>query len=225
MVRTEDMYGGTTECLEKIGEDMSFQYSSFTTDADLEQAIIPGKTKFVWLEAMSNPTLKIVDIEKVCVVARKYNAIVVVDNTFLSPMGLKPLQLGAHIVLHSVTKYINGHSDVVMGVVAMNDGSLYKRLHSVQTREGAVPSPFDCFLASRGLRTLALRMQRHEENARAMAEMLESHNMVSRVLYPGLKSHPQHEIAKKQLQCYSGMVCFVLIMACTRRSHFRDGGR
>lgn len=163
----------------------------------------------IWLETPTNPTLRLVDIKAIAdIVSKLPGVILVVDNTFLSPYFQSPLQLGAHIVVHSVTKYINGHCDVVMGVLATNDDALFTKLKFLQNSIGAVPSPFDCYLAQRGLKTLHLRMKRHDENASAVAQFLESSPHVERVIYPGLPSHPQHELAKRQQRGFGGMITF-----------------
>ena len=164
----------------------------------------------MWLETPTNPTLKIVDIAALSEAAHKLGLIVVVDNTFASPYLQSPLDLGADIVMHSVTKYIGGHSDVVMGVLATNSLDLYTRLKFLQNSIGAVPAPFDCYMAHRGLKTLPLRMREHCKNAQAVAEFLEAHPAVERVIYPGLVSHPQHELAKRQMRGFGGMITFFL---------------
>lgn len=206
VIRADDLYGGTTSLLDKLRDMAYFAVDDFSSVEELEEIIIPGKTKLLFLESLSNPLLKVADVSKISSIARKHGVVSVVDNTFVTPVGMNALKFGADIVLNSVTKYINGHSDVVMGVLALNNESLHAKLSAVQREEGSVPGPFDCFLANRGLKTLAIRMRRHEENALRLATLLESHYMVTKVLYPGLKSHPQHELAKKQMSCYSGMV-------------------
>lgn len=172
-----------------------------TDPAKLLAAIKP-ETKMIWLESPTNPTLKMVDIQAVCAIAKSKGIITLVDNTFMSPYFQNPLALGADVVLHSVTKYLNGHSDVVMGVLACNDEELAKRLRYLQNALGAVPSPFDCYLAMRGMKTLHVRMREHERNAIAVAEFLQAHPKVQRVVYPGLKSHPQHELAKVRVYAF-----------------------
>jgi len=166
------------------------------------------KTKMIWIETPTNPTLKIVDIQHIATIAKKQHKdiLVVVDNTFLSPYFQKPLDLGADLVVHSVTKYINGHCDVVMGVAVGRDDGLRTRLKFIQNAIGAVPSPFDSFLALRGVKTLHLRMRQHEQNAMEIAKHLASSDKVEKVCYPGLLSHPQHEIAKKQMTGFGGMI-------------------
>jgi cystathionine gamma-lyase len=162
----------------------------------------------VWIETPTNPTLRIIDIEAVAKHAHAHGAYLVVDNTFMSPYFQNPLSLGADIVVHSVTKYINGHSDVVMGVAVTNDTEIYERLKFLQNSLGAVPSAFDSFLARRGLMTLEVRMKRHEENAIRIAEFLSKNTHIEEVIYPGLASHPQHELAKRQQRGFGGMLSF-----------------
>jgi len=164
----------------------------------------------VWLETPTNPTLKLLDIKAICEEAHKRDIFVVVDNTFMSPYFQQPISLGADIAVHSVTKYINGHSDVVMGVLATNSEDLYTRLKFLQNSIGAVPSPFDCYLALRGVKTLAIRMKQHTNNAIQVANFLEKHSKIEKVIYPGLPSHPQHELAKRQMTGFGGMITFFL---------------
>ncbi len=170
------------------------------------------ETKLIWIESPTNPTLRITDIQAIsaAVHAVRPECIVVVDNTFMTPVNQRPLDLGADLVVHSVTKYLNGHCDVVMGMAVMNSETLYARLKFLQNAIGAIPSPFDCWLASRGLKTLAVRMAAHERNAQAVAQFLCSHPKVSTVHYPGLKTHPQHSIACKQQSGFGGMISFEL---------------
>jgi len=210
VISIDDVYGGTQRYFRKTVSptyNITFDFVDFNDTQLLESKITP-KTKLLWLETPTNPTLKISDIAEVSKVAKKHNLLLVVDNTFMSPYFQNPLDHGADIVMHSITKYINGHSDVVMGVVATSDDAVYEKLRFIQNGVGAVPSPFDSYLALRGLKTLHVRMQKHEKNAQVIAEFLESHNNVEKVYYPGLKSHPQHEIAKKQLHGYGGMITF-----------------
>eukprot|EP00753_Platysulcus_tardus_P014209 PLAT4216.1.p2 GENE.PLAT4216.1~~PLAT4216.1.p2 ORF type:complete len:433 (+),score=209.55 PLAT4216.1:43-1299(+) len=206
----DDVYGGSQRYFRRIvkptmGIDCTFLDMS---DMDVLDAAFTERTKLVWLETPTNPTLKITDIAAVAEVAHKHGAILVVDNTFMTPYFQQPLKLGADLVVHSVTKYINGHSDVVGGIIALNDESNYERLRFIQNGLGAVPSPFDCFMTLRGIKTLAVRMDRHESNATAVAKMLEAHDLVDRVIYPGLPSHPQYELAKKQMSGFGGMITF-----------------
>ncbi|BDD57875.1 cystathionine gamma-lyase cys3 [Monascus purpureus] len=199
VVSVSDVYGGTHRYFTKVasahGVDVTF---SPTIEVDVEKLIRPNQTKLVWIETPSNPTLGLVDIENVAAVAHRHGITVVVDNTFLSPYIQNPLDHGADIVVHSVTKYINGHSDVLMGVAAFNSEELKERLTFLQNAIGAVPSPFDCWLAHRGLKTLHLRAREATKNATAVAQALKSSPHVIFVNYPGLDSHPQRRIALKQ---------------------------
>jgi cystathionine beta-lyase/cystathionine gamma-synthase len=173
-------------------------------------AALRPETKLVWLETPSNPMLKVFDIEAVCALAAKHGAVSVVDNTFATPVIQKPLALGATAVVHSSTKYLNGHSDVVGGFVMTRDDAFAARLRFLQNAIGAVPSPFDCFLVLRGLKTLHVRVERHAQNAAKIAAWLRDHRDVARVYYPGLKDHPQYAIAQKQMALPGGMISFVL---------------
>lgn len=214
VVCVDDVYGGTQRLFRRIAAPASgleFDFVDFNKEGALEAAIRPdGKTKLIWLETPTNPTLKLLDIRKTAEIAHRHKCIFVVDNTFMSPYFQNPLDLGADIVLHSCTKFINGHSDVVMGALLLNDAELYQRLKFLQNGMGAVPSPFDCFLVLRGLKTLHLRMSAHQQNAFKLALFLESHSKVERVIYPGLPSHPQHELAKKQMKGFGGMITIFL---------------
>lgn len=211
VVCMDDVYGGTRRQFSRITSrhGLSFTYVDFSLEGALEAAIT-DKTKLAWLETPTNPLLKITDIAKVASIAKKHNLIFVVDNTFMSPYFQNPLELGADIAVHSVTKFINGHSDVVMGVLAVNKKELHDELKFLQNGIGSVPSAFDCFLALRGAKTLHIRMREHERNATKIATWLESHPKIDRVVYPGLPSHPQHELAKKQMKGFGGMVTFFL---------------
>lgn len=208
----DDVYGGTNRYFNRVLAPFAGikpVFVDFNEEGAFEKAF-NEKTKLVWIETPTNPTLKIFDIRAVAEKAHASQLIVVVDNTFASPYFQRPLDLGADIVMHSVTKYLNGHSDVVMGIVATNRDDLYTRLKYLQNAVGCIPSPFDSFLAIRGTKTLHVRMQRHEENAKKIATFLEGHPKVQRVLYPGLPSHPQHELAKKQMSGFSGMITFFI---------------
>jgi cystathionine gamma-lyase len=211
VVVTEDVYGGTyrlfNRCLDRFGLD--FNYVDMTDPAKVEDAIGRG-ADMVWIETPTNPLLEIVDIRAVADLAHAKNpeALVVVDNTFAGPYFQRPLELGADLVVYSTTKYISGHSDVIGGALLANEGDLLDRLKFLQRTVGATPGPFDCFLVIRGTKTLHLRMERHQENALAVARYLEGHDLVDRIIYPGLKSHPQHELAKKQMSGFSGMLSF-----------------
>jgi cystathionine beta-lyase/cystathionine gamma-synthase len=177
--------------------------------ADYEQAIRPD-TRLVWLESPTNPLLRLADIQAVAEIAHRHGALLVVDNTFASPYFQQPLLLGADIVLHSTTKYINGHSDVIGGAVITNNTEVYEALKFYQNAAGAVPGPFDAWLTLRGAKTLAVRMRQHEENASAVAQYLTEHARVERVYYPGLETHPDHTLAKRQMKGFGGMVSFQL---------------
>ena len=207
----EDMYGGTYRLIKEIFEPYSITFT-FTDFADIEQinkSFLPS-TKMVWIETPTNPTLKIFDIGAISELSHKKNAIVVVDNTFLSPFFQKPLLLGADIVVHSTTKYINGHSDIIGGAVILNSSELFKRIQLVQKSIGAVPSPFDSWLTLRGVKTLAIRMKQHELNAFQVARFLKNQPNVLEVFFPGLETHPGYEIAKKQMTGFGGVVSFKL---------------
>ena len=180
------------------------------TNPQALERYIKGNTKLVWLESPSNPLLKLIDIEAIASIAKKKNILIAVDNTFATPFFQKPLKLGADIVMHSATKYLNGHSDVIGGALVTNNKELYDKLQFLQNAVGAVPGPFDCFLVLRGIKTLAIRMERHEQNAIKIAQFLENHPKVRRVIYPGLKSHPQHELARKQMSGFGGIITFFI---------------
>lgn len=211
VVAGDDLYGGTFRIFTKVAAQRGIEFSFVNVgdEAALREAMRP-ETRIVWFESPTNPMMRVVDIAQVARVAHEYGALAAVDNTFLSPYFQRPLELGADIVMHSMTKYLNGHSDVVMGALMLNDEETYERLKFLQNAVGAVPGPFDCFLVLRGLKTLAVRMQRHAENALRVAEYLEAHPKVERVLYPGLPSHPQHEIALRQTDGHGGMLTFLL---------------
>jgi cystathionine gamma-lyase len=209
VVVPEDMYGGTFRLIKEVFEPVNIKFT-FTDFTDLElirESFLPA-TKMIWIETPTNPTLKIFDIQAISEISHEKNALVVVDNTFLSPYFQKPLQLGADIVVHSTTKYINGHSDVIGGAIVLNDAELYKRIHLLQKSVGAVPSPFDSWLTLRGVKTLAIRMRQHEQNAFCVAEFLQQQPNVEKVFFPGLETHPGHAIAKKQMTGFGGVVSF-----------------
>jgi cystathionine gamma-lyase len=212
VITVDDVYGGTNRYFNRVAtpaNNMSFSMVDFCAPGAIEAAITP-KTKLMWIETPTNPTLKVVDIRNAARIAKQHNIICVVDNTFASPYLQNPLDLGADIVVHSVTKYLGGHSDCVMGVLATNREDIYTKLKFLQNAIGAVPAPFDCYMALRGVKTLHLRMRQHCSNAMAVAKFLESHPLVDRVLYPGLPSHPQHNIAKSQMRDFGGMVTFFI---------------
>ncbi|KAJ3117628.1 hypothetical protein HK098_006143 [Nowakowskiella sp. JEL0407] len=211
IVSVNDVYGGTFRYFTKVAKNngVSATFVDLFDPISITNAIRPN-TKLVWIETPTNPTLRLVDIETVAKLAHTANPeiIVVVDNTFMSPYFQKPLNLGADIVVHSVTKYINGHSDAIMGIALLNSEKIYNDLKFLQNAIGGVPSAFDCYLAHRGLKTLHLRMRQHEKNAMAVARFLESSPYVTSTIYPGIESHPQHELAKKQQSGFGGMVSF-----------------
>jgi len=207
----DDVYGGTFRLFDKVLKRYALEsdFIDLTNPQSLER-YITSNTKLVWLESPSNPLLKLIDIEAVAHIAKKKNILIAVDNTFATPFFQKPLKLGADIVMHSTTKYLNGHSDVIGGALVTNNKELYDKLQFLQNAAGAVPGPFDCFLVLRGIKTLAVRMERHAGNAMKIAQFLEGHPKVRRVIYPGLRSHPQHELAKKQMAGFGGIITFFI---------------
>jgi cystathionine gamma-lyase len=203
--------GGTYRLFTTVFKDIHDFVFIDTTDAKLvEQTIKKHKAEVLWLETPTNPLLKITDLEKVCGVAKKHGVQTFVDNTFMSPYFQRPLKLGADVVVHSMTKYINGHSDVVGGCMMTNSKKFRDQIFTLQNSIGPSMSPFDSWLVLRGIKTLAIRMKAHEENAMKVAEFLEKNKKVESVVYPGLKSHPQHAIAKKQMLGHGGMITFFL---------------
>lgn len=206
-----DAYGGTFRLISKVWEPLGFPWSAVDlTDIDGLAANWPSDTRLVWLETPTNPLLTCVDIESIAELAHSRGALVVVDNTFATSYLQQPLTLGADIVVHSATKYLGGHSDVVGGFLALNDNTLADRIRFTQNAAGAVPAPFDCYLVLRGVKTLAVRMERHCSNARAIVDMLLGHSAVDGVLYPQLPDHPGHAAAAKQMRDFGGMVSFTL---------------
>lgn len=209
VIAMDDVYGGTYRLFERVrrrSAGLDFSWVDLSDVTAFEAAIRPD-TKMVWIETPTNPLLKLVDIEQIAAAARKRGLIVVVDNTFCSPIIQRPLELGAHIVMHSATKYLNGHSDIVGGMAVVgSDIELADKMAFLQNAVGGVQGPFDSFLALRGLKTLHLRMKAHCENAAALAEWLHAHPAVEKVTYPGLKSHPQHDLAVRQMHGFGGMV-------------------
>jgi cystathionine gamma-lyase len=220
IVAMDDMYGGTFRLFDKVlkHDGFEFSYVDLTEVANFEKAIQPN-TKMVWLETPTNPTLKLTDISAICKIAKAKNILVAVDNTFMSPYFQRPLELGADLVVHSATKYIGGHSDMVGGVAVTNDGKIAERMAFLSNSMGGIQGPFDSYMALRSLKTLPIRMKAHAENAIQVAEFLESHPKVARVVYPGLKSHPQHDLAQKQMSGYGGMITFFIKggMAASRK--------
>jgi len=207
ILAVNDVYGGVYRMLTQVYEPKG--YLCDWAPADSVADAIDERTRLVWIESPTNPLLNIVDIRAVADAAHRVGAIVAVDNTFATPYLQRPLELGADLVVHSTTKYLGGHSDVIGGFVATSDQELGERLRFLQKSLGAVPGPFDCWLVLRGIKTLALRMERHCANARAVAEFLDGHPSVERVLYPGLASHPGHELAGRQMRDFGGMVSFL----------------
>jgi cystathionine gamma-lyase len=209
VVIPQDVYGGTYRILNRVFQPIGVVVRQIDTGdlAAVEGAITP-KTRFVWIESPTNPRLLITDIAAVAKLTHARNALLVVDNTFATPVFQQPFELGADIVVHSVTKYIAGHSDTIQGAVLAKDAAVFEPIKFLQNATGAVPSPFDCWLTMRGVKTLELRMQRHEENAIAIAKALNGQALVRRVYFPGLPDHPGHEIARKQMTGFGGMVSF-----------------
>ena len=210
VVLIADVYGGVYRMTSQVYEPKGYAFDYLPTEEFTNLAAhLDDRTRLVWIETPSNPMLNVVDIEAAAAAAHGAGAIFVVDNTFATPYLQRPLELGADVVVHSTTKYLGGHSDVIGGFAATDDPTIAERLYFLQKSLGAVPGPFDCWLVLRGIKTLAVRMRRHCENARAIAEWLSSHPRVERVLYPGLPTHPGHEIAKRQMQDFGGMVSFL----------------
>ncbi|MBC7692761.1 MAG: cystathionine gamma-synthase [Methylotenera sp.] len=207
----DDVYGGTYRLFERVYRRLGIEFT-FVDLSDLKktEAAFRSNTKVLWMETPTNPTLKILDIELLTALARKKNVVSVVDNTFMSAYFQKPLKLGADVVMHSVSKYMNGHSDVIGGALITSNTALYEELKFFQNAVGAIPAPMDCFLVMRGLKTLHVRMDRHAQNAMEIAKLLENHPKVRKVVYPGLESHPQHAIAKKQMTGFGGMITFYI---------------
>jgi cystathionine gamma-lyase len=211
IVASEDLYGGTIRLFEDVLANfgLEFSFADAREPENLRNAI-RDNTRLFWLESPTNPLLRLCDIESVAGIARQRGIITVVDNTFMSPYFQRPLAFGADIVVHSCTKYLGGHSDVIGGALMLSNKDYYHRIKSNQNAIGAVPSPLDCFLVLRGIKTLALRMERHNWNAQKVAEYLKSHPRVRMVIYPGLASHPQHQLARKQMSGFGGIVSFEL---------------
>lgn len=210
-VFSEDIYGGTYKLVEELVRPMGVQvtYSDLSDPSDLSDKV-PAGTRLVWIETPTNPLLRLVDIEAVAEVARSRGALLAVDNTFSTPYFQNPLALGADIVMHSATKYLGGHSDLVGGALVMDRDDLRAEIAKVSRIAGAIPSPFDCWLTLRGIKTLPVRMREHDRNAMAVAHFLEEHPAAARVHYPGLPSHPQHALAKRQMRGFGGMLAVEL---------------
>jgi cystathionine beta-lyase/cystathionine gamma-synthase len=210
IISTDDLYGGSyrlmTQIFEKYGLKIHF------VNMEKTENIVPhlnDKTRLIWIETPTNPMMKLVDIQSIAALGKTYNTLIAVDNTFASPFLQQPLELGANIVLHSATKYLAGHSDSVLGLLAVNDDALQEQLAFIQNSGGGVPGPMDCFLTLRGIKTLHLRMQRHCENGAAVAIFLQNHSKIEKVYWPGFVDHPNHEVAKKQMKAFGGMLSFV----------------
>ena len=211
VITSRDLYGGSYRMFKKIYEKfgIKFHFIDLGQASNLE-AYINSKTKLLWLETPTNPLMNIIDIKACVDIAKKNNILVAVDNTFASPYLQNPLDLGAHIVMHSVTKYLSGHSDVIMGALVVNDEKLHQELAFIANSCGAVPGPQDSFLVLRGIKTLHLRMERHCSNGKKIAEFLKKHPKVGKVFWPGFEDHPNHTIAKKQMKDFGGMLSFTL---------------
>lgn len=210
MIVCDDVYGGTWRMFEQVfgHADRSYTFCDLTNDAWVE-AVQPN-TKAIWIETPTNPLLKLVDLQRVADLAHARGMTVIVDNTFATPYFQRPFELGADVVVHSCTKYLGGHSDVVLGVVMTSDDAIAEKIRFINKSTGGVPGPMDCFLVLRGTKTLAVRMDRHAENAQKIAEWLTRHPKVSKTIFPGLPSHPQHALAKRQMSGYAGMISFVI---------------
>ncbi|MCB0844238.1 MAG: cystathionine gamma-synthase [Bacteroidetes bacterium] len=211
VVSCNDLYGGTYRIFTKVFAPLGikFRFIDMADASSVEKYITPN-TRMIWVETPTNPLMNVIDIQAVSEISKVHNCLFVVDNTFASPYLQNPLNLGADVVLHSLTKYINGHSDVVMGAVILNDDELDQQIRFLQNSCGGVPGPQDSFLTLRGIKTLHLRMQRHAENGAKIAHFLNDHPAIERVYWPGLESHPNHEVAKKQMRDFGGMISFTL---------------
>lgn len=218
VIAGNDLYGGTYRLFVRVFAQfgLKFDFIDMSNPDNVKKALSAGhlsgnpKTKMVWIETPTNPLLRIVDIAEVAMIAKKAGALSVVDNTFATPFLQNPLSLGADIVVHSATKYIGGHSDLILGATITNDDTIAEKIYFIQKSSGAVPGPFDCFLALRGTKTLHLRMERHCENAKKVAGFLSGHPKVKIVHFPGFKTHPNHEIARRQMRDFGGMISFTL---------------
>ncbi|MBO0888584.1 cystathionine gamma-synthase [Candidatus Bathyarchaeota archaeon] len=211
VIAGDDIYGGTYRLFERVltNYGLQFSYVDPQDPANVERAVRKN-TRMVWIETPTNPLMKIIDLRKISKISRKANALLVVDNTFMSPYLQNPLNHGADIVVHSTTKYLGGHSDLIGGATITSDSKIQSRLKFLQNAVGAVPGPLDCYLVLRGIKTLAIRMERHSQNAEAVSDFLAKHSKVVRVLYPGLADHPQREIIRRQMRSGGGMLSFQL---------------
>ena len=222
VIASDDLYGGTFRLFDKVFRKFGLEFTyvdPLLGGAGVQAAIRPN-TKLVWIETPTNPLLKLCDIEEVAGVCRSHQLLLAVDNTFMTPYNQQPLSLGADIVCHSTTKYLNGHSDVIGGAIIVNDAELHQKLSFLQNAVGAVPGAMDSFLVLRGTKTLHVRMKQHEENARTLAHWLVSRPQVEQVLYPGLTTHPQHTLACKQQRGFGGMISFTLRGGLTQATRF-----
>lgn len=209
VISTSDLYGGSYRLFDKVFKNFGIKFHFVDmNDASVISNHINDRTKLVWIETPTNPMMNIIDILAVAKITKKHNLLLAVDNTFATPYLQNPLDMGADIVMHSATKYLGGHSDVVQGCLVINDEELAKKLYFIQNASGAVPGPQDCFIVLRGIKTLHVRMQRHCENGKAVAQFLREHPKVDKVYWPGFTDHPNHAIAKSQMRDYGGMVSF-----------------
>ncbi|TFV94443.1 cystathionine gamma-synthase [Algoriphagus kandeliae] len=212
IISTSDLYGGTYRLFTKVFEPFGIKFHFVPmSDMDAIEEKINSNTKLIWVETPTNPMMNIIDIVEVAKIAKNHGVLLAVDNTFASPFLQNPLDLGADIVMHSVTKYLGGHSDVVMGALVVNDDVLAERLVFLQNASGATPGPQDCFLVLRGIKTLHIRMERHSQNGKTIAAYLKNHPKVEKVYWPGFEDHPNHDIAKKQMRDFGGMISFTLV--------------
>lgn len=226
VLATQDLYGGTYRLFQRVWAKFGLEFSFVSgEDPDEVRRALKPNTKLLWIETPSNPLLNIVDIRALSAVAHERGVLVVVDNTFATPYLQRPIELGADLVVHSTTKYLGGHSDVVGGALCIKERAIYEQLKFYQNAVGAVPGPLDCFLVLRGIKTLALRMRQHCENAQRVAEYLAQHYEVERVIYPGLPSHPGHALAKRQMDGFGGMVSVVLKGGLERALRFMRSTR
>jgi cystathionine gamma-lyase/cystathionine beta-lyase len=210
IIAGDDLYGGSYRIFTKVFEPMGikFHFVNMSRAEDIKK-YIHANTRMIWLETPTNPTMQIIDIKACAAIAKEHNLILAVDNTFASPYLQNPIDLGADIVMHSVTKYLGGHSDVVMGALCLNDDNLYQQLAFIHNSCGATPGPMDCFLVIRGIKTLHLRMQAHCKNGKEIAHFLKNHPKIEKVYWPGFQEHPNHQIAKTQMRDFGGMISFV----------------
>ncbi|MBX7146174.1 MAG: PLP-dependent aspartate aminotransferase family protein [Alphaproteobacteria bacterium] len=224
IIAMNDLYGGTYRLFDRVRRQSAGLEFSFVdlTDHDTLKEVINSNTRMIWVETPTNPLLKIVNLEFIVSFAKQHHLITVADNTFASPIIQRPLELGFDIVMHSATKYLNGHSDMVGGIAVVNNRELCEKMAFLQNSIGAIASPFDSFLALRGLKTLALRMERHCQNALNIAKWLEKHSRIDKVIYPGLPSHPQHQLASKQMSAFGGMITILIKGGLTDAKRFLE---